>query len=159
MSAPGASPAAADDSHATSEYISSAIAEGLPKFVPKQPEGEPAKAAAEAAAKKASGSPSGITTMPAYTVREARTPTEEKLMTFEARAKVAMDKYLGASDNIDRGLLNRFTLPQLWKMIPVLGRLPFVGTPVHMGNEDRGFDAGGANDTLPYPHPPPAERE
>ena len=28
-----------------------------------------------------------------------------------------------------------------------------------MSNEDRAFDAGGANDTIPYPHPPPKARD
>ncbi|HZZ18222.1 MAG TPA: hypothetical protein VFE25_02575 [Opitutaceae bacterium] len=26
------------------------------------------------------------------------------------------------------------------------------------GNADRAYDAGGANNTIPYPHPPPAEK-
>jgi hypothetical protein len=34
-------------------------------------------------------------------------------------------------------VLNRFTLPQLWRKIPVLGVLPFVGTRKQISNEDR----------------------
>jgi hypothetical protein len=158
ISAAGAASEANDDAHPTSAYISAAIAAGLPKFVPKQGGGDAGIAAADAA-RKAAGSDAGITTMPAYTVREAKVPDEERILTYAGRAKVAMDRYLGPSDSLDRGLLNRYTLPELWKRIPILGRLPFVGTPVHMSNEDRGFDAGGANDTIPYPHPPPEEKE
>jgi hypothetical protein len=37
--------------------------------------------------------------------------------------------------------------------------IEFVGTPGSMSNEDSAFDAGGANDTIPYPHPPPKARD
>jgi len=94
--------------------------------------------------------------MKAYVVRDVKIPTDEVIMTPKARAKVAMDKYLGPSDGLDRGLLNAVTLTQLWKKIPIIGGLDFVGTEKAMSYADRAYDAGGANDTIPYPHPPPA---
>jgi hypothetical protein len=146
----------AEEPHASSSYILAAISSGLPKYQPPQPAAPAAKPAAPApgAAKPASD----ITSMPAFIVRDVKIPTAEKIMTYKARTKVAMDKYLGPSDGLDRGLLNAITLKQLWKKVPLIGGLDFVGTPVHMSNEDRAFDAGGANDTLPYPHPPPKEK-
>jgi hypothetical protein len=145
--------AADDDDHRTSAYISAAITAGLPRFSPKENGGDAASATADPERKPA-GSQEGVTAMPAFTVRESKIPTEERILSYKGSAKVAMDRYLGPADGFDRGVLNRFTLPQLWKKIPILGWLPFVGTPAEMSNEERGFDAGGANNTLPHPQPP-----
>ena len=45
---------------------------------------------------------------------------------------------------------SRLHLTQIWKKIPFLGKRPFGGTPAYMTNEERAFDAGGANKTLPF---------
>jgi hypothetical protein len=142
----------------TSGYILSEIAAGLPRF------NAPPKAAnVVAAGTKADGRASpatpGTELMPAFVVRDDKLPDEEQILTYKGRAKIAMDKYLGPSDGLDRGVLNSFTLVQLWKKIPILGGLPFAGTPAFMTNEERAFDAGGANDTIPYPHPPPKAKD
>ncbi|HEY1764640.1 MAG TPA: hypothetical protein VGF85_06930, partial [Opitutaceae bacterium] len=101
------------------------------------------------------------TSLPAFIVRDPKVPTEDQILTPMGKAKIEMDKYLGPSDSIDRGVLNHYTLTQLWMKIPILRALPieFVGTPVRMSNEDRAYDAGGANDTIPYPHPPPKVKD
>jgi hypothetical protein len=146
---PGEAPA--EDVHASSSYILAAISAGLPRYQPAQPAAASAKPAPAVAPGKTA---SDITSMPAFIVRDVKIPTEEKILTYKARTKIAMDKYLGPSDGLDRGLLNALTVSQLWKKVPLIGGLDF-GTPVHMSNADRAFDAGGANDTIPYPHPPP----
>jgi hypothetical protein len=142
------------DTASITGHISAAIAAGLPKFEPL-----PRASSTAAAATKHEEATTGITSLSAYIVRDSKIPTEDQILTYEARADITMNKYLGPSDGLDRGILNRYTLQQLWQKIPLLGTLPFVGTPAHMSNEDRGFDAGGANDTIPYPHPPPKAKD
>jgi hypothetical protein len=142
---------AEDEPHATSSYMAAAISSVLPKFDP-----TPLAAAASKASTTPGKPTPGVTLMKAYVVRDVKIPTDEVIMTPKARAKVAMDKYLGPSDGLDRGLLNAVTLTQLWKKIPIIGGLDFVGTEKAMSYADRAYDAGGANDTIPYPHPPPA---
>jgi hypothetical protein len=69
-------------------------------------------------------------------------------MTYAGWTQPLVDKYMGPSDGIDRGILNRFTLAQLWAKIPIIGRLPFVGTPVHVTQAERALDDAGANNPL-----------
>jgi hypothetical protein len=138
--------AAEDDTpHATSTYMMSAIASGLPRF-------DPAKSEAAAAAPTASApkqeAPSGVTVMPAYRITEAKLPTARQAMTYKGWTAPLVDKYLGPSDGLDRGVLNRLTLAQLWAKIPILGSLPFVGTPARMTLSERALDDAGANDPL-----------
>lgn len=53
-----------------------------------------------------------------------RPPRGEDILTAKGKAEAAMDQYLGQRDGLDRGLLNRITLPQLWQHIPLLKYLP-----------------------------------
>jgi hypothetical protein len=142
----------------TSSYISSVIAAGLPKYDPSPKAIDMAAAGAKSDGKAIQTTP-GIALLPAFIVRDAKIPDEDQILTNKGKAKTAMDKYLGPSDGLDRGVLNRYTLVQLWKKIPILSALDFVGTPGQMSNEERAFDAGGANDTIPYPHPPPQVKD
>jgi|HubBroStandDraft_1064217.scaffolds.fasta_scaffold152933_2 hypothetical protein len=140
--------AAEDDApHATSSYIMSAISAGLPKFDPAKSE-VIAAAAKAAPAPKQGGAPAGVTIMPAYTITEAKVPTARQAMTYKGWTQPLIDEYMGPSDGIDRGVLNRFTLAQLWAKIPILGRLPFIGTPVSMTISERALDDAGANNPL-----------
>lgn len=143
---------------ANSSYISSAIMAGLPKYDPSPRAIDLAASGARPAGSQIQATP-GVSLLPAYIVRDAKIPDEEHILTYKGRATIAMNKYLGPSDGLDRGVLNRYTLTQLWQKIPILGALPFVGTIGGMSNEDRGLDAGGANDTIPYPHPPPKVKD
>jgi len=59
-----------------------------------------------------------------FVVHASRLLTEDEVLTDKGMAELAMNRYLGPADGIDRGLLNVFTLPGLWKKIPVLGRIP-----------------------------------
>jgi hypothetical protein len=144
----------------TSSHISAMIAAGLPKYDP-SPKAIKTATAGTSPEERAIQATTGIISLPAFVVRDAKVPNEDQILTAQGRAKIAMDKYLGPSDGLDRGLLNRYTLEQLWMKIPILRAFPiqFVGTPVRMSNEDRAFDAAGANDTIPYPHPPPKVKD
>jgi hypothetical protein len=140
--------AADDDVHATSSYMMTAITDGLPKFDPAKSEVAEAATAAAAPAPKAPSAPAGVTLMPAYTIREAKPPQERQIITYKGWTEPLVDKYMGPSDGIDRGVLNRFTLAQLWAKIPILGKLPFIGTPVSMTISERALDDAGANNPL-----------
>jgi hypothetical protein len=137
--------AAEGDERQSSPHILEAISSGLPRFEVKDAPVNPAAPhAAPARQKPAVGE---VTSLPAFTVRESKMQREEKFLTYKARTKILMDAYMGDSDGLDRGVLNRFTLAQLWKKIPVLSMLPieFVGTDFHMSAEERALDDAGAN--------------
>jgi hypothetical protein len=139
--------AADDEAHATSSYMMSAISAGLPKFDPAQAKGnsdlkQPGVSPGRQAV------PAGVTAMPAFTITEAKLPSSRQIVTYKGWTSPLVDKYMGPSDGIDRGVLNKYTLAQLWTKIPVLGRLPFVGTPAQMTISERALDDAGANDPL-----------
>jgi hypothetical protein len=156
-------PAGSED--ATSRHISRMIFAGLPKFDPSPTATDLAVAGSKSDGKPLQSNP-GVALLPAFIVRDTKVPNEGQILTSKAQANIAMDKYLGPSDGFDRGVLNRYTLKQLWQKIPILpgflsifGGLQFVGTVGSLSNEDRAYDAGGANDTIPYPHPPPKAKD
>lgn len=77
----------------------------------------------------------GVASLPTYVVNEGRLPTAAQVMSRRAIEEVAMNRYLGPKDGLDRGLLNAVTLKQLWQKIPVLGKLPL---PIpNVSNEER----------------------
>ncbi len=136
-----------NDTHLASLYMRAAISAGLPRYEPKR---APASSTASPimAASKREGSSAEVTSMPEYTVRESKLPTTEKVLTYKGRTKILMDEYMGDSDGIDRGVLNRYTLAQLWAKIPILGKLPFIGTAFNMSVEERALDDAGANNPV-----------
>jgi hypothetical protein len=148
------------NSGSTSRYILSEITAGLPQFSSSSKASNVVAGGTTNGGKAFAATP-GTELLPAFIVRDEKVPSPEQILTYEGRAKIAMDEYLGPSDGLDRGVLNRFTLKQLWMKIPILRALPieFVGTPARMTNEERAFDAAGANDNLPYPHPPPRVKD
>jgi hypothetical protein len=147
MLAAGTAAADEDASHATSSYIMSVISAGLPQFDAAQGNGKAAVAKAELAPKK-NVLPSGVTLMPAFTITEAKLPSQRQMLTYRGWTQPLIDKYMGPSDGLDRGVLNRLTLAQIWKKIPILGALPFIGTPVQMTIPERALDDAGANNPL-----------
>jgi rhomboid family GlyGly-CTERM serine protease len=100
---------------AVSPYIAAELATTIPKYEPPPP----------VAAASAAPDPN-VLRMSAYLVREPKLPTPEEVLTQKGIASIAMDRYLGPADALDRGVLNHFTLVQLWQKIPVLGAIPFV---------------------------------
>jgi hypothetical protein len=129
----------------TSPYIRTAISAGLPKFEPREDAGKKPAGSSVLAAPKQTGAQPEVTRMPEFTVREAKLPAPERILTYKARTKVLMDEYMGDSDGFDRGVLNRHTLAELWSKIPVLGKLPFIGTAFNMSAPERALDDAGAN--------------
>lgn len=69
-----------------------------------------------------------------YIVREPKLPKPEEVMSPRALETLAMQRYLGNEDGLDRGVLNLFTVKSLWKKLPVLGRYPLLGFAT---NEER----------------------
>ena len=80
-------------------------------------------------------SAASIVRLPQYVVREPTVPPPTEVMTQRELTRMAMDHYLGSVDGLDRGFLNRFTLGELWRKIPVLGVIPFPIPTI--SNEDR----------------------
>jgi hypothetical protein len=98
-----------------SPEVAAELAAAIPPYNPPRP----------GAAAPAADSPA-VVRMPAYLVRSPKLPTPDEVLTPEGRADLAMDRYLGSVDGLDRGVLNHVTLVQLWRKIPVLGQVPFV---------------------------------
>lgn len=86
------------------------------------------------AAPAAPGDPS-VVRLPQVIVNENKLPNATEVMSRRALEEYAMNRYLGSKDGLDRGFLNRFTIPELWKKIPILGRL--LPAPIGVTNEDR----------------------
>ena len=154
--AAGETVAAEEDTRASSARISAEISAGLPKFAPKKEDAPAPEKAANPAAKQLPADPT-ISVLPTMTVREDRLPSADRVLTYAGKAEKVMAAYMGGSDGLDRGVLNRYTLKQLWQKIPFLGGLPFVGTPSSMTNAQRAYDRSGANDILGRPVPSPNE--
>jgi rhomboid family GlyGly-CTERM serine protease len=119
---PAAAPAPPPVAHAerpsdrpVSPYIAAELATTIPKYEPPPP----------VAAASPAPDPNALR-MPPYLVRAPKLPTPEEVLTTKGLAGIAMDRYLGPADALDRGVLNHFTLVQLWQQIPALGRVPFV---------------------------------
>jgi hypothetical protein len=64
-----------------------------------------------------------VTSLPRYVVKELRLPTSTEVMSRRAVEEAAMNRYLGPKDGLDRGVLNAFTIKQLWEKIPVIGKI------------------------------------
>jgi len=103
-----------------SSRLASAILDTLPKY-------DSVKAAAPPPAPEISEDPSrnAIVRLPSYIVRESRPPSAEDILTEKGREAAMARRYLGPQTNLDRSL-NSVTLTDLWKSIPILGRIPFV---------------------------------
>jgi hypothetical protein len=113
--APAASPG---HESATSPKLASTILSTLPKY-------DPPKAIAAAPVVPADQPHNKIIRLPAYVVRDNRLPDPEDLLTEKGRNAAAAARYLGPETTLDR-VLNHVTLNDLWKSIPVLGKIPFV---------------------------------
>lgn len=106
------------------------LSAATPKFVPdKKSDASAARARVEHDVPA-----NGIVRLAPYIVRELPLPKREEVMTPSELEKMAMQRYLGDEDGLDRGVLNLFTVKSLWKKLPVLGRYPLVGFST---NEER----------------------
>ena len=113
---------AIEDGHVVSPGLSAAIADGLPKFDP-APKLTDVSLTAVPPAQSESSSLDAVW-MPEYVVRESKPLNEDQLLLITGKANIAMNRYLGDTNSLDRGILNHFTFPELWSEIPVLKFLP-----------------------------------
>jgi hypothetical protein len=79
----------------------------------------------------------GIVVLSEFAVAATRLPSPEEVAGPGGRAEALMRKQLGHRDGLDRGVLNRITLPELWRKIPVLRLINFVGPPGSLSNAER----------------------
>jgi len=121
----------------TSEKMTSIIRAGLPAYEPKPaaPKNTGTNAAAQAGAPD-SPVPAGVVRMRPFLTLEQRLPSTEVILTEKGKADMAMDKYIGDRYGLNRGVLNRYTIAELWKKIPVLGLIPFGGPPGSTSNQE-----------------------
>ena len=112
--------AADEKEHLISSYLSVAIAQGLPKFEPAQKAQNPAQMPAlDLGMTPEPGGPD-VVRLPRYVVHGSRPMNQDQLQEIEGKDDLAMNRYLGDFNGLDRGLLNRFTFPELWSKVPVL---------------------------------------
>ncbi|MDB6128755.1 MAG: hypothetical protein JWM35_2651 [Verrucomicrobia bacterium] len=102
-----------------SSHIAAAISDGLPKYSPVQADAKTSPAVPADEARNT------IIHLPTYIVREKRPPSPEDLLTAKGWENDAAERYLGPKDGLDRSL-NAVTLTDLWRKIPILGKIPFV---------------------------------
>jgi len=105
-----------------SPHLAEALAEKMPAFEPKTAD-QKGKAQAEAVDDRPAN---GIVRLPRYVVREPKVPSERDVRSPRGLEVHAMNKYMGDSDGITRGVLNRFTLGGVWDRF-VKGRIPLIG--------------------------------
>lgn len=128
-----ASAATAGAAGPRSAYLSAAIKAGLPMYLPPVPV-EKLQIVTPFAVALPAAPDAALVRMEKVEVRAEPIPSEEQVLTDLGKASLAMPQYLGDPDGLDRGFLNRFTIEDLWRQVPLLGRFPLAGS---MTNEDR----------------------
>ena len=81
--------------------------------------------------------PAGVVRTNPYVMLEQKPLTEESARSDIGIADYAMEHNIGGIDELDRGFLNAYTLPELWAKSPILGALPFAGAPGTVTNQER----------------------
>ncbi len=157
-----------------SPRVAGMLAAAAPKFAASPATATPDAAATAPVAREriaADGRPApanGIVRLPDYVVRErkpAKLPEPEEVMSPRALEQIAMQRFLGDEQGLDRAL-SVLTPVHLWRKIPVLGKVPFGGFQT---NEDRAMGMYRAAqikerweyllspEFKPTPAPPPAK--
>lgn len=114
---------------AVSPHLAAALAAKPPSYA-SAPATDPSSAAAASTAPALANLPDGekpagpAVQLPKYIVRELRLPKETEALSQRGVEALAMNRYLGSYDNLDRGILNFITLNDLWRKIPVLKYIP-----------------------------------
>jgi len=67
----------------------------------------------------------GIVHLPTYIVRDQRLEDEYLFLTEQGREAALARRYAGPQTRLDR-TLNAVTLDDLWRSIPLLGRIPYI---------------------------------
>jgi hypothetical protein len=118
--------ATAEEAPAKRRAISAHMAEVLAaKLPPYDPTKREAPKPAESSPVLTDTAPTdpNIVQLPKVIINEGRLPTPEEILTEAALAEIAMNRYLGSKDGLDRGFLNRFTIAQFWQKVPILGKI------------------------------------
>jgi hypothetical protein len=110
------------DGHIVSPTLSAAITDGLPRFDPAPKLSDISLTAVPAP--QTDQSLMDTVWLPRYVVREARPLNQDQLQVITGKANIAMFRYFGDWNSLDRGVLNHFTFPELWSEVPVLKFLP-----------------------------------
>jgi hypothetical protein len=130
---------------AASPNISSMISAGLPKYEPpsttkpRADQPQPADAFMGPAAERQDGhedSKATIVRLPSMIVRDPKLPDKSEILTKQEMARQGMATYIGPEDGLDRGVLNLFTVADLWQRLPFFGHYPLLGFET---NEQRGL--------------------
>ncbi len=124
----GTAAAAPTPAPATPAATEPAVSPKLTKlFGGEPPKFDPAKAAAPAAKPIPDKPQNGIIRLPMYLVREPRPIRSEDVMTDQARSEALVKRYDREPTGLDL-MLNKYTIGDLWKKIPVLGKISDFGT-------------------------------
>jgi len=96
-------------------------------FAGAPPKYDPPKTDAPLSAPIATGDQprNGIVHLPTYLVRGQRLEDEYQFLTEKGREAAMARRYAGPQTSLDR-TLNAVTLDDLWRSIPLLGRIPFI---------------------------------
>jgi hypothetical protein len=116
---PAAPPPKKDAPQTSARAVSPQIAAELAATIPKYQPAQPVAANPVAPA-------TDVVHMPTYLVSGSKLPMPMDVLTQEGLESYAMDRYLGPSDGLDRGVLNAVTLAELWPKIPVVGAIPMA---------------------------------
>jgi hypothetical protein len=112
--------AEAQTAPAFSPKLSRLFAGAPPKFDPPKPDAPPSAPIATGDQPR-----NGIIHLPSYIVRGQRLEDEYLFLTEQGREAALARRYAGPQTRLDR-TLNAVTLDDLWRSIPLLGRIPFI---------------------------------
>ena len=126
--------AAAARERPVSPRVAGLLSAALPKYTPAPATDKPALAETSAAVPTRLSTvdrpapANGIVRLPDFVVRDrkpAKLPEPEEVMSRRDLEKIAMQRYLGDEQGLDRAL-SMVTPVDLWRRIPLLGRFPLV---------------------------------
>ena len=127
--------AGAKRERAVSPRVAEMLLAAAPAYQPAQPPAGAGDSAASGTAARArvdeiTKPANTIVRLPEYVIRERKPrplPKLEEILGPRELEKLAMNEFLGPADGFDRGFLNLFTVADLWRRIPFLGRIPLAG--------------------------------
>lgn len=97
-----------------------------------------------------------IVRLPDYVVRERkppRLPEPEEVMSPREREQLALQRFLGDEQGLDRAL-SMVTPVHLWRRIPLLGRFPFLGFETNEQRAVRLYEEARRTERLAYLYSP-----
>lgn len=110
-----------------SPSLAAMLAASMPRYTPPTLQSTAAPRESPVLSAGAEKPKNEIVRLPSYVVRAENIPSRRDVLTKKGIEDWMMNKYMGSYDDLDRGVLNRFTIGELWAKIPILGKLPFFG--------------------------------